>query len=100
MRVLVIDTEQLGLDFALRCAASNHETRLYRHMPKRKERYGEGFREIRLVDDWRGSLEWVGRDGLIVNTGNFTLVHELERYREFGFNVFGPTPQSAKIEID
>lgn len=99
MRVLIIDVEQLGLDFALRCAHADHDVRLYRHMPKRKERYGEGFKEITLVDDWRASMAWA-KEGLVVLTGNFTLCNELDRYREFGFNIFAPTPQSAKIEID
>lgn len=99
MRVFIIDIEQMGLDFALRCAQAGDDVRLYRHMPKRKERYGEGFKEIALVDDWRASMAWA-KDGLIVNTGNFTLLHELDRYREFGFNIFSPTAQSARLETD
>ena len=99
VRCLIIDTEQLGLAFALRCAASGHEVRLYRHMPKRKERYAEGFKEITLIDDWRSSMVWV-RGGLVINTGNFTLTAELDRYREFGFSIFGPAVASAKVEID
>lgn len=99
MRLLVLDIEQMGLDFALRCAEAGHDVRLYRHMPKRHERYGEGFAQIKLVDDWRGSMDWA-RDGLTLLTGNFTLVAELDRYREYGYPIFAPTVASAKLEID
>lgn len=99
MNVLLVDIEQLGLDFALRCVAAGHSVRLYRHMPKRPECYGEGFKGLALVDDWRPHMEWA-RDGLIVLTGNFVLTRELERWREFGYPVFGPTFQSARLEID
>jgi phosphoribosylamine--glycine ligase len=99
VNVLVADIELMGLDFALRCAAAGHSVRLYRHMPKKRERYGEGFKQIALVDDWRASMAWA-REGLIVLTGNYTLLHEMQRYREFGYPVFAPTPQSARLEID
>lgn len=89
----------MGLDFALRCAAAGHAVRLYRHMPKKPERVGEGFKEITLVDDWRASMAWA-KEGLVVLTGNFTLLHEMQRYREFGYPVFAPTPQSARLEIE
>lgn len=99
MNVLVIDIECMALDFCLRCAAAGHAVRLYRHCPKKPERYGEGFKEIALVDGWRPHMSWA-KDGLIVLTGNYTLLHELQRYREFGFKIFAPTPASAKLEID
>lgn len=99
MRTLIVDIENMALDFALRCAAAGHEVRLYRHMPKRKERYGEGFKEITLVDDWRVSMPWA-KDGLVVLTGNYVLTAELDRYRELGYNIFAPTAASARLEID
>lgn len=100
MRVLVIDIENMGLPFALRCAEEGHDVRLYRHMPKRKERYGEGFKSIVLTDDWRASILWAGKDGLSVLTGNYTLTSELDRYREFSYPIFAPTVQSSRLEID
>lgn len=99
MNILIVDIENMGLDFALRCAAAGHDVRLYRHMPKRQERYGEGFKEFEIVRDWRGSMDWA-KEGLIVNTGNYALLHDLNRYREFGYPVFSPTPMSAALEID
>jgi phosphoribosylamine--glycine ligase len=89
----------MGLDFALRCADAGHDVKLYRHMPKRQERYGEGFKRIKLVDNWQAEMGWA-KEGLVVCTGNFTLLTQLERYRDFGFNIFAPSAASAKIEID
>lgn len=99
MNILIIDIENMGLDFALRSAAAWHQVRLYRHMPKKRERYGEGFKEITLVDSWTDHMQWA-KDGLIVCTGNFALLHQLDRYREFGYPIFAPTVASAKLEID
>jgi phosphoribosylamine--glycine ligase len=97
--LLIVDIEQMGLPVALRCADAGWSVRLYRHMPKRPERYGEGFKGITLVDDWRASMQWA-KDGLTILTGNFTLLHELQRYRDFGYPVFAPTLASAKLEVD
>jgi phosphoribosylamine---glycine ligase len=100
VRVLVIDTELMNLDFALRCAASGDEVRLYRYQSKGKvDRYGEGFSEIRLVSEWRDHMGWA-KDGLIYVTGNFVHLYELDRYRHHGFRIFGPTAASARLEID
>lgn len=99
MNVLIVDIELMGLDFALRCADAGHDVRLYRHTPKRPERYGDGFKTISLVTDWRASMDWA-REGLIVLTGNYALTHDLARYKSFGYPVFAPSPQSARLEID
>ena len=98
MRVLVIDTEAMALDFVLRAAAAGHEVRWYRYETK-PTRDGEGFEGFRTVADWRGSMEWA-RDGLILNTGNWRFVHELDRFRGFGYRIFGPTVASARLEIE
>ncbi len=102
MRVLVIDTENLALDFVLRAAAAGHEVRWYRHSPRKPIRDGQGFRGFTLVADWRPHMVWA-REGLIVNTGNAALLHELDRYRDlpgFGLSLFGPSVASARLEID
>lgn len=99
MRVLIIDVENMALDLALRAAWSGHEVRLFRHMTKRKERYAEGFKEITLVDQWEGHANWA-KDGLIINSGNFVLLHALDRYKSFGFPVFAPSVASARLETD
>lgn len=102
MRVLVIDTENLGLDFVLRAAAAGHDVRWYRHAPRKPVRDGDGFVGFQRVADWRAHMAWA-REGLIVNTGNASLLHEIDRFRDLpGYEraIFGPSVASARLEID
>lgn len=99
-RILILDQECMALDFVLRCAAVGHEVRWYRFSPRKPIRDGEGFKGFTIIDDWRPSMDWVGKDGLIWLSGNFRFLHELDRWREFGFKVFGPTVASARLEIE
>ena len=98
MRVLIIDPEGLGLDFALRCAASEHEVR-WCMCNKGSGKTGQGFRGISMVDDWRTSMGWA-RDGLIIITGNAKFIRDLDRFRDLGFKIFAPTERSAALEIN
>lgn len=97
MRLLIADIELTGLDLAQRAVADGHEVRLAQ--PTRHP-IGKGFEGVKVVDDWRGSMGWVGKDGLVVMTGNAKWTAELDRFRDLGFAIFGPTQQSAKLEID
>ena len=102
MRILVIDTETLFLDFVLRAAAAGHDVRWYRHSPRKPIHDGDGFVGFQRVADWRPHMAWA-REGLIVNTGNAALLHEIDRYRELpGYDraIFGPSVASARLEID
>lgn len=96
MRVLVIDVENMGLDFCLRALADGHEVRLWQDG---KRPIGKGVQGLHRVQDWRSSAIWA-RDGLVVMTGNAKFTRELDRYRVMGWNIFGPTEQSARLEID
>lgn len=101
MRALLIDTENQLLDLALRFIEAGHEVRLYKHPDKgRKTRDGEGFKGLKIVDDWRPHMAWAGRDGLIIPAGNWKFMAELDRYRDLGFKIFGPTARSAELEIN
>lgn len=100
MRILLIDQEGHFLDFALRCLAAGHDVRWYKCPDKgRVDRAGEGFKGLKVIDDWRSSMPWA-RDGLIITSGNFKYIHELDRYRDSGYKIFGPTVKSARLEID
>ncbi len=99
MRILVIDAEAMGLDFVLRCTAAGHEVRWYIYSTK-PTRDGEGFPGFRIVPDWREHMTWVGKDGLIVTTGNWRFLYELDRFRDLGYKVFSPTVASARLEIN
>ncbi|HUO22471.1 MAG TPA: LAGLIDADG family homing endonuclease, partial [Caulobacteraceae bacterium] len=97
MRVLIIDCELMGLDFAQRCVEDGHEVRWFLNPSTGKE--GVGFDGVKRVPDWREHMKWA-KDGLIVLTGNAKYLRELEGYRRMGFPVFGPSVASAKLEID
>lgn len=45
-------------------------------------------------------MQWVGKDGLVIPTGNSKYLRTLDGYRDLGFRIFGPTYQSAQLEID
>lgn len=97
MNVLIIDSERTGLDFALRCAAAGHSVRWYRYS-KKPTKVGDGFKQITIVTEWRSHMQWA-KSGLIFLTGNCKFLVELERFRDFGFPVFGPSVASADLEI-
>ncbi len=98
-RLLLVDQECMGLDLALRAVSAGWEVRWYRFSPRKPIRDGEGF-GFTIIDDWRDSVAWVGKDGLIWLSGNFRFLPELDRLREFGYHVFGPTTKSAELEIN
>lgn len=97
MKILIPDCELSGLDFAVRCAEDGHEVRLAQMTD---HPIGKGFEGVTVVRDWRESMAWCGKDGLIVPTGNAKWTTEFDRYRDLGFRIFGPTAQSAALEID
>lgn len=98
MKLLVIDTDTVGLDFCLRCAAWGHEVRWC--IPKEKDktpsRAGDGM-GLKKVEDWREHIEWAD---LITPTMNDIYVHALEPYRKAGFPIFGPSLESRRLEVD
>lgn len=97
MRVLCVDTELCGLDFSARCVAADHEVMLFQQT---SHPIGVGFKGVKRTDDLQAALKWVGRDGLVFPTGNSKFLVELDRWRDMGWKIFGPTVQSAALEID
>ena len=87
------------LDFVLRAVEAGHEVRWHRYADKGKvTRDGEGFKGFRIVSTWQDHMPWA-KAGLIVVTGNFVHIHELDRFRDLGYRIFGPTTKSARLEI-
>lgn len=82
----------------MRAAASGHSVKWFRFC-KKPCRDGEGFRQIEIVDNYKDHLKWA-RSGLIFVTGNAKYIPEMDRLRDFGFPVFAPSVQSARLEID
>lgn len=101
MRLLVIDSDSCGLDIAYRAAEAGHEVKLWipNENGKRTED-GDGFPKIQKVNSWKPEMMWA-KSGLIVNLYNDkNIVRDLDRYRDFGFPVFGPSFKSAELEIN
>lgn len=98
MKILCIDVEGMGLDWCLRCIAAGHEVTLYR-IDAAKTKDGKGFKGLKIVDDWRPQMG-KHKEGLITITGNFRFLAELDRFRDLGFKIFGPTQKSAAFEIE
>lgn len=100
MRVLIIDSDRVGLDFAMRAANAGHEVRLFRYSLK-PNRYATGFAPLfTIVNEWKDHMGWA-KEGLVLLTANNRYVYELDRYRDLGFrNIFAPTVASAKLEIE
>lgn len=83
----------------MRCIDAGHDVRLYKQPSLgRVDRAGEGFRGLKVIDNWRDSMGWA-RDGLIMSSGNWRFNYELDRFRELGFKLFAPTVKSAELEI-
>lgn len=97
-RILIIDPDCVGLDFALRCADAGHDVRYFPAGGK-ATKTGQGFRQIKVINDYRSSMPWA-REGLIVPMGNSKYMQDLDRFRDLGFPVFGPTAKSAEMEIN
>ncbi len=98
MNVLIVDVEGLGLDFALRCVEAGHSVRWWR-VDAHKSRDGEGFKGVKMVNDWRTSMPWA-KGGLVITTGNCKFLADLDRFRALGYKIFSPTRASALMEID
>lgn len=93
----MIDADRVALDFCLRSAAAGHSVRWFR-FSKTPTRDGEGFPQIEIVSNYKDSLKWA-KEGLIFLTGNAKYIPEMDRLRDFGFPIFGPSVKSSELEI-
>ena len=91
-----MDTVGEGLAFALRCIRAGHDTRIWLP-PTANKTTGDGFKGLAKVENWVGSSNWAD---LIVPTGNHLFMPRLEALRKRGVRVFGPSVESARLEID
>jgi phosphoribosylamine--glycine ligase len=92
MKILVIDPLGNALDWILRCERAHHEVKLF---TKFDCRVGHGL--VSKVHDWKAWMRWAD---LIFLTDNVQHLFALEWYRERGFPIFGPSLESAKLELE
>lgn len=97
MKVLVINSDTVGesLAFCLRCVKAGHEVRLFL-APGNNMTTGDGFRGITKVGNWVASMMWAD---VVFVTGNHLFLPRLDAFRKRGVKVFGPSSESAALEI-
>ena len=98
MKILLIDASGVCLDFGLRCKAAGHTVRAYIRNNKDGSRsmVGDGGLLDR-VPDWEKHMDWAD---LIVCTDNTFYITPLERYRDKGYPIFGPSIDTNRWEQD
>lgn len=96
MNVLIVDADGIGLDFALRCNAHGHAVKTFmRKQVGNRDRAGDGL--IEKVPEWEKWMQWAD---IIVPTMNTVYLDRLEDFRKLGYPIFGPSKQSAMLEIE
>lgn len=98
MKILIIDAGGVCLDFALRCEMYGHEVRAFIRNNKDGSRseVGDGGL-IKRVPEWESSMNWAD---LIFCTDNTFYIHGLERYRDKGYPIIGPSIDTNRWEQD
>jgi phosphoribosylamine---glycine ligase len=97
VKFLLIDTDGVGLSMALRARDAGHDVRWFvKPKPANNPEVGRGFKGITKVDNWVAHAAWAD---LITCTSNDDYLPRLDFFRGKGYPIFGPTVQSAKLEI-
>lgn len=97
IKILVIDAGGVCLDFALRCKAYGHTIKAFIRNNKDGSRSEVGDGLIERVSHWEPHMKWAD---LIFCTDNTFYIHPLERYRDEGYPIFGPSIDTNKWEQD
>lgn len=97
MNLLIIDATGLSLDFALRCQAFGHKVKVFVRQNKDGSRSDVGNGLVERVPHWEDHMNWAD---LIFCTDNVFYIHALERYRDKGYPIFGPSIDTNRWEQD
>lgn len=97
MNVLCIDTDGVGLAFCWRCSLAGHDVRWFiKDKPSNHKEIGNGF-PVKKIENWVSSIKWAD---LVFTTGNDDYIKRLEFFKKNGAMVFGPSVESASLEIE
>lgn len=97
MKLLIIDSDGVGLSLAWRSVQAGHNVRWFvEPKPTNGKMIGDGFKGVEKIGNWLPSVKWAD---LIIQTSNDKYVERLEALKKQGYPVFGPTAASAKLEI-
>lgn len=98
MKILICDDDGVGLSYAIRAAQAGHQVRLFvQPKPTNHESIGTGFKGVEKVDNWVSHAKWAD---LIFVTTNTRWMPKIDALKKAGFPVFGPSIESANLEID
>ena len=97
-KILIIDSDGVGLSFAWRCAQAGHEVKWFlADKPSISKETGDGYKGIEKVANWVAHVKWAD---LIFPTSNDMFIERLAFFKAKGAPVFAPSPQSAELEIN
>ena len=97
MKVLIIDTDNVGLSFAWRCAIAGHTVRWFvKEKDANHPDTGRGFRGIEKIQNWVGSVMWAD---LVFCTSNDDYLPRLDAFKARGAKIFAPSVKSANLEV-
>jgi len=96
MKILVIDATGCGLSYALHCQAYGHDVKMFERHNKDGSRseIGDGGL-VKRVTNWEDHMKWAD---LIFCTDNVFYIYALERYRDQGYPIFGPSIDTNRWE--
>lgn len=98
MRVLIIDSDGVGVATALRASELGHDVKLFIE-PKpdnNADITGKGFDQFEIVKEW---LPYAMKSDLIIATVNTNYLDKLNAIRKKGRCVWAPTKEVADLEI-
>lgn len=96
-KILIVDTDNVGLSFAWRCAQAGHEVKWFvKPKAHNNKDTGRGFRGVTKTDNWVSSAMWAD---LIFATSNDDYIERLDFFKAKGAKVFAPSMKSANLEI-
>jgi phosphoribosylamine--glycine ligase len=97
MKLLLLDTGEVGLDIAFAAQRAGHDVRFW--IPRKKggteREMGKGI--VPRVKEWEPSMKWAD---LILPTDNCFYIKALEDYFRRGFPIFGCNEEAGKLELD
>ncbi len=96
MRLLIVDPQGNGLDFAMRAQRAGHDVRLGIRQTEKTKHIGRGL--VPIVEDYRSWVRWAD---LVFMTDNTKYTWDLDqRWRQEGVKVVGASVETAQWEID
>src|SRR5262245_44190575 len=96
MRLLIVDPQGNGLDFAMRAQRDGHDVRLAIRQTEKTKHIGRGL--VQVVDDY---TKWVRWAELVFMTDNTHYTYDLDqRWRAEGVKIVGASVVSAAWELD